>query len=71
MKIQEIITEEDLDKKIQDYFKQRELKKQKAAKMKALTDRPGLGSTALKSIQRGKRWYDVAKDIATRPIPYT
>ena len=62
MKIREIITEEDLDKKIKDYFKQRELKKRRAELAKSDT----LGG----AIERGNRIYDKVKRLATAKIPF-
>ena len=72
MKIRDIITEAEernLDRELDRYFQDREAKKKKAAKMKSLTDRPGLGGTIAKGIQRGNRWYDKIKDLATAKIP--
>ena len=64
MKIRDIITEaeeQDFDKKLKDYFKQRELKKKRAELAK--TD------TIAGHIERGNRWYNKLKPIVTAKIP--
>ena len=65
MKIREIITEEDLDQKIKDYFKEKERKQQKAAAVKKIADRPGIVGRTVQGIQRGTSMYKKARELVT------
>ena len=58
MKIRDIITEAeevDMDRKLKDYFKQRELKKKQAEIEK--------GGGVVGAVQRGNRWYKKLKGL--------
>jgi ABC-type uncharacterized transport system ATPase subunit len=73
MKIRDIITEAqeaDLDRQIDQWFKQQELKKRKAEKLKSMSKDQSIGGSIVKGIQQGRQVYNKIKSIATAKIPF-